>query len=183
MKEVSCSSSTYLHLSHWDETDGETPPQHIEEIACDELLNAAHASDAVLRQLQANDNRLAKDIAQWKEAVAERWDAIHVVSKDDSVLYGAETGKKYTMRYVIDEAGLNDAVGLELVSITKDENGNDRIYNVRPFKVVKQEGNQYTFEATFEPDVAGSFKSCVRMFPKNENLPHRQDFCYVKWLD
>ena len=134
-------------------------------------------------KLQANDNRLAKDIAQWKEAVAERWDAIHVVSKDDSVLYGAETGKKYTMRYVIDEAGLNDAVGLELVSITKDENGNDRIYNVRPFKVVKQEGNQYTFEATFEPDVAGSFKSCVRMFPKNENLPHRQDFCYVKWLD
>lgn len=134
-------------------------------------------------KLQANDNRLAKDIAQWKEAVAERWDAIHVVSKDDSVLYGAETGKKYTMRYVIDEAGLNDAVGLELVSITKDENGNDRIFNVRPFKVVAQEGNQYTFEATFEPDVAGSFKSCVRMFPKNENLPHRQDFCYVKWLD
>ena len=43
--------ATYLHLSHWDETDGETPPQHIEEIACDELLNAAHASDAVLRQL------------------------------------------------------------------------------------------------------------------------------------
>ena len=134
-------------------------------------------------KLQANDNRLAKDIAQWKEAVAERWDSIHVVSKDDSVLYGAETGKKYTMRYVIDEAGLNDAVGLELVSITKDENGNDRIFNMRPFKVVKQEGNQYTFEATFEPDVAGSFKSCVRMFPKNENLPHRQDFCYVKWLD
>ena len=134
-------------------------------------------------KLQANDNRLAKDIAQWKETVAERWDAIHVVSKDDSVLYGAETGKKYTMRYVIDEAGLNDAIGLELVSITKDENGNDRIFNVRPFKVVAQEGNQYTFEATFEPDVAGLFKSCVRMFPKNENLPHRQDFCYVKWLD
>ena len=43
--------ATYLHLSHWDKTDGETPPQHIEEIACDELLNAAHASDAVLRQL------------------------------------------------------------------------------------------------------------------------------------
>ena len=67
--------------------------------------------------------------------------------------------------------------------IVKDENGNDRVFNVRPFKVVAQEGNQYTFEATFEPDVAGSFKSCVRMFPKNENLPHRQDFCYVKWLD
>ena len=43
--------STYLELSHWSEIDGETPPTHIAEIACDELQNAANASDAVLRQL------------------------------------------------------------------------------------------------------------------------------------
>lgn len=43
--------STYLELSHWNEIDGETPPVHIAEIACDELQNAANASDAVLRQL------------------------------------------------------------------------------------------------------------------------------------
>lgn len=43
--------STYLELSHWSEIDGETPPAHIAEIACDELQNAANASDAVLRQL------------------------------------------------------------------------------------------------------------------------------------
>lgn len=43
--------STYLQLSHWSEIDGDTPPVHIAEIACDELQNAANASDAVLRQL------------------------------------------------------------------------------------------------------------------------------------
>lgn len=43
--------STYLQLSHWNEIDGDTPPAHIAEIACDELQNAANASDAVLRQL------------------------------------------------------------------------------------------------------------------------------------
>lgn len=43
--------STYLQLSHWSEIDGETPPAHIAEIACDELQNASNASDAVLRQL------------------------------------------------------------------------------------------------------------------------------------
>ncbi len=42
---------TYLELSHWSEIDGDTPPAHIAEIACDELQNAANASDAVLRQL------------------------------------------------------------------------------------------------------------------------------------
>ena len=41
----------YLELSHWDQIDGETPPEHIQEVACDELQNAANASDAILRQL------------------------------------------------------------------------------------------------------------------------------------
>lgn len=137
------------------------------------------------KKLQEHDYRLAKDIALWKEIVAERWDEIHVVSKDTSLLdTGGETGKKYTMRYVIDEQGLDDAVGLELVSLKSNTSQDDHeVYSVRPFKVKGHEGNLYTFEAVIEPDVAGAFRSCVRMYPKNVNLPHRQDFCYVKWLD
>ena len=137
------------------------------------------------KKLQENDYRLAKEIALWKETVAERWDEIHVVSKDTSLLdTGGETGKKYTMQYVIDEQGLDDAVGLELVSLKSNTSQDDHeVYSVRPFKVKGHEGNLYTFEAVIEPDVAGAFRSCVRMYPKNVNLPHRQDFCYVKWLD
>ncbi len=137
------------------------------------------------KKLQENDYRFAKDIALWKETVAERWDEIHVVSKDTSLLdTGGETGKKYTMQYVIDEQGLDDAVGLELVSLKSNTSTDDHeVYSVRPFKVKGHEGNLYTFEAVIEPDVAGAFRSCVRMYPKNVNLPHRQDFCYVKWLD
>ena len=138
---------------------------------------------ANFKKLSADNNRLAKELASWKETVAQRWDSIRVVSKDDSVLYGAETGKKYTLRYVIDEQGLNDAIGLELISIKTDKNGEEHIFSKREFEVVAHEGNNYTFEATFEPDVAGTFKSCVRMYPKNENLVYREDFCYVKWLD
>ena len=138
---------------------------------------------ANFKKLSANNNKLAKELAAWKETVAQRWDSIRVVSKDDSVLYGAETGKKYTLRYVIDEQGLNDAVGLELISIKIDKNGEEHIFSKREFTMVGREGNNYTFEATFEPNVAGAFKSCVRMYPKNENLVYREDFCYVKWLD
>ena len=138
---------------------------------------------ANFKKLSANNNKLAKELAAWKETVAQRWDSIRVVSKDDSVLYGAETGKKYTLRYVIDEQGLNDAVGLELISIKTDKNGEEHIFSKREFTMVGRDGNNYTFEATFEPNVAGAFKSCVRMYPKNENLVYREDFCYVKWLD
>ena len=128
-------------------------------------------------------NRLAKDIAQWKETVAERWDSISIVSKEGTMpSTGMETGVEYKIRVVIDEQGLNDAVGLEFVSITTDKNGEERISNVFPFKMVGHEGNLYTFEAIIEASEAGTYKTGIRMYPKNENLPHRQDFCYVRWI-
>lgn len=159
-------------------------PHYTMKRQLDDYYDKFYSKEAAnFKKLAANNNRLAKELAAWKETVAERWDAIRVVSKDDSALSAAETGKEYTLRYVIDEQGLNDAVGLELVSIKTDKNGEEHIFSKREFKMVGREGNNYTFEATFEPDVAGVFKSCVRMYPKNENLVHREDFCYVKWLD
>ena len=135
-------------------------------------------------KLSADNNKLAKEIAQWKEAVAERWDAINVVSSTwDIPSTGAMTGVDYTVQYVIDEQGLDDAVGLEIVSVYTDENGEERIASVRPLSVVGHTGNHYTFEGKIELSNAGNFKSAVRMYPKNINLPHRQDFCYVKWFE
>ena len=159
-------------------------PHYTMKRQLDDYYDKFYTKEAAnFKKLAANNNRLAKELAAWKETVAQRWDSIRVVSKDDSMLYSAETGKKYTLRYVIDEQGLNDAIGLELVSIKTGKDGEEHIFSKREFKVVAHEGNNYTFEATFEPDVAGSFKSCVRMYPKNENLVYREDFCYVKWLD
>lgn len=159
-------------------------PHYTMKRQLDDYFDKFYIKEAAnFKKLSANNNKLAKELAAWKETVAQRWDSIRVVSKDDSVLYGAETGKKYTLRYVIDEQGLNDAVGLELISIKTDKNGEEHIFSKREFTMVGREDNNYTFEATFEPNVAGAFKSCVRMYPKNENLVYREDFCYVKWLD
>ena len=83
---------------------------------------------------------------------------------------------------MVDEAGLDDAIGVELVTLTTDKDGQDHVYHVDPFRLVERVGNKYTFAALHSIDNAGSFKVCYRIYPKNENLPHRQDFCYVKWF-
>ncbi len=135
--------------------------------------------------LAANNYAKAKEIAAWKEEVAAKWDSIEVVSyeKAEDIVNGSiESGKEYNIKIVVDEKGLNDAIGIELVTTTVDANGKQRIYRVEPFQVVKKEGNLYTFEAKHELENAGSFKVAYRMFPKNDALPHRQDFCYVRWF-
>ena len=134
-------------------------------------------------KLAAHDNKLAKDIALWKETVAERWDGIHVVSKNVDALEEVVTGKKTRISYTIDEQGLDNAVGLELVVLNAAPESDVSVHKVIPFKLVRTEGNLYTFEVEFEPDEAGAYKCAVRMYPKNDLLPHRQDFAYVKWLD
>ena len=135
------------------------------------------------KELVADNYAKAKEIALWKENVAARWDAIHVVDKDETALLDVATGKPVTLSYTIDEQGLNDAIGLELVTLSSHSEDDLQIHKVYPFEMVKQEGNLFTFKVTFEADEAGSYKCAVRMYPKNALLPHRQDFCYVKWLD
>ena len=132
--------------------------------------------------MRKDNDKLAKDIAAWKESVAERWDSIYVVSKNEDALQDLSTGHKVKVSYTIDEQGLNNAIGLELVFLNNAPIDDVNIHKVIPFKLVKTEGNNYTFEATFEASEAGAYKWAVRMFPKNDLLPHRQDFAYVKWI-
>ena len=135
--------------------------------------------------LAANDNAKAKEIAAWKEDVVAKWDSIEIVSCDkvEELKNGdIESGKEYTITYVIDEKGLNDAVGLELVTTYTTADGKQHVYPVEPFSVVKKEGDLYTFQVKHSLSNAGSFKVSYRMFPKNPELPHRQDFCYVRWF-
>ncbi len=136
-----------------------------------------------LKALRANDNRLAKELAAWKETVANRWDSIRVVDKDTSIhSLGIDTGKEYYFKYVIDEAGLDDAVGVEIV-VVGHRDGEDHVIAVHPLNVTARNGNNYTFEANFNFAEAGTLKIGARMYPKNDLLPHRQDFAYVRWLE
>ena len=160
-------------------------PHYTMKRQLDDYYSKFYCKEAArFKKLSADNNKLAKDIAQWKEAVAERWDAINVVSSNwDIPATGAMTGVEYTVKFVVNEQGLDDAIGMEIVSVNTDDNGEERIFSVRPLEVVGKEGNNYTFEGKLELSNAGNYKTAVRMFPKNANLPHRQDFCYVKWFE
>lgn len=135
--------------------------------------------------LSADNNKKAKEIAAWKESVAERWDSIQVVStnRSENLKNGTVvSGQEFSVTHVVDEQGLDDAIGIELVVISSDNNGTDTVLEKFPMEVVKHEGNLYTFQLTTSIDLAGSFKVAYRMYPKSKDLPCRQDFAYVRWF-
>ena len=132
--------------------------------------------------LMADHYKVAKEIAAWKENIVEHWDEIEVVYKSEN-LQNLNVGDKVQIQVELDTHGLNDkGIGVELVAIRTSTHNNDKLYEVEPLKLVKSEGSHLFFENVYQLDYAGGMKFGLRMYPQNELLPHRMDFCYVRWI-
>ena len=152
----------------------------------DDYFDRFYNKEAKRHALLAADNyKLAKEIAAWKENMVAHWDEIEVrkVDMPEAMLQNPNVGDKYKIAVELDTKSLNDkSLGVELVAIRTSLHNNDKLYEVEPLKLVKSEGSVLRFETTYQLDYAGGMKFALRMYPQHELLPHRMDFCYVRWL-
>lgn len=135
--------------------------------------------------LRADNFEKTKSLVQWKENMIAHWDTIQVVSVSipDKVEHAPQAGELYKIDVELDVKGLNDkGIGVELVTVKIDKNNEQRLCGVEEMKLVKADGSHLFYTANYQLDYSGAFKYAFRMFPKNEELPHRQDFCYVRWF-
>ena len=135
--------------------------------------------------LAANNYELAKQIVAWKENIVNHWDEITVVSSniEEVLAAGPMVGENYKLEVILDTKGLADkGIGVELVVTRSSLHNNDKLYHVQEFDIKKAVGSILHFETTYKANYAGALKFGLRMFPKNDLLPHRMDFCYVRWL-
>lgn len=133
--------------------------------------------------LKAHDFAKAREIVAWKEEVAGKWDQIEVLSVNfnDAEFSSPHTGTPLDVTCRIDTKGLGDSIGVELV-IYKESNGESKYVDRIPLKIVKRDGNIFTYQLKDRMREAGVFNFSLRMYPCNKELPHRQDFAYVRWF-
>jgi len=135
--------------------------------------------------LQAKNFEKAKEIAAWKEKVSSAWDSIEIldVFTSENFHQVVESGCEYSGSVLIDvkDPELVNSIGVEFIS-TNLVGGVDKLFKVREMKLTNIEGTKLTFTLKDKVDNGGSFKCAFRMFPKNADLPHRQDFCFVRWF-
>jgi len=48
--------------------------------------------------------------------------------------------------------------------------------------LVSVNGKKARYAVDIPPFQAGSYNYAFRIYPKHELMPHRQDFCLVKWV-
>jgi phosphorylase/glycogen(starch) synthase len=129
--------------------------------------------------------REAREIAAWKRKVSAAWDNVKVlntqrVELDSEAIF---VDKKYLYEVTLDVANLSaEDLGVELVVAKQIEAGESvNVVATKALEVKSINGSEVTFAIDYTPTRTGSFDVALRVYPKNERLPHRMDFALVKW--
>ena len=128
---------------------------------------------------------LAREIAAWKRKVSAAWDKVRVLGTQQADM-GKQpfvVGGKYRFEATLDIDGLKpEDIGVELLLASQIEKGHDvKIAGKFELQVVSTEGSKVVYAVEAPMERTGSYDIALRVFPKNENLPHRMDFALVKW--
>ena len=134
-------------------------------------------------KLMANNYAVAKELAAWKENVAQKWNDINVVDIQisDSMRTSASCGEDIEATVVLNTVGLGRSIGVDLVTHIQEDN-QYKFHKCFTLEIVKEDGIFVTYHIKTKLKNPGSFRYSFRVFPTNENMAHRQDFAYVKWI-
>jgi alpha-glucan phosphorylase-like protein len=136
-------------------------------------------------RLIASDYKLAREIAKWKLGVSSVWDLIEVknVQITDGITNVLKIGEGYPARVLVDLKGLKpEDVGVEMVITENGKDSAPKLIECLQFEIESVEGTQVTYKLELQLMNAGAFGYAIRMYPKNKELPHRQDFNILKWI-
>jgi len=133
----------------------------------------------------AGDFALARELAFWKKKMRSEWPLIEVRSytKPDSSRINLSLGNEYHSEVELSIGDLSpDDIGVEIVMAEQDKNKKTVIKKSFEFKPLSFENGIAKYVCDMLPDNAGVYTVAGRIYAKNPNLAHRQDFDLVKWL-
>ena len=133
----------------------------------------------------AKEFAMAKEIAQWKDKMRGGWHNIEVVSASnvDNVSGALLLNNEYKAEISLRVGDIDPQdLGIELLLAEPNKKGKLCIKEVFEYKLKACTDGVATYKCKIVPDKTGAYQSALRMYAKNKQLPHRQDFELVRWL-
>ncbi len=135
--------------------------------------------------LQADGFKQVRQLVQWKQRMAHRWDRIEVVEKAafDTDNYALKVGDAFRSRIKLRLDGIPaEEVGLELLLFKRLDEDRLELRFTKPFELMENSNGTALFECEADPQMSGVFEYGFRLFPQHPHVPHKQDFALVRWL-
>ena len=137
------------------------------------------------KKVKADNFKMAREMAAWKYKISSIWNTIEVksIEMDDGITNIMKIGKEYPVKVLLDLKGLScSEIGLELVITENDNKEPARVIETVELLGENGEGTVCCYKHNLHPNQPGTFNYGFRMYAKNENLAHRQDFRFVRWI-
>ncbi len=138
------------------------------------------------KYLVANNFEKAKELAEWKQRMRDEWDNIEVLNytferSGDNVY---RSGHDYRAEIALDVKNIpKENVGVEFIITHMGKYGEHEFVASEEFKLVSCKTGKCLYRANLVPEKAGSFFYGIRIYPKHKDLPHKQDFYLLRWID
>jgi glucan phosphorylase len=133
-----------------------------------------------------NNFEKAKELAAWKTTMREEWDNIEVLNysfeKAGENVY--RSGHDYRAEIALDVKKIpKENVGVEFIVTHMGKRGEHEFVASEEFKLISCKSGKCLYRASLVPEKAGSFFYGIRIYPKHKDLPHKQDFYLLRWID
>jgi phosphorylase/glycogen(starch) synthase len=138
------------------------------------------------KYLTANDFEKAKAIASWKKTMKDEWDNIEVLNYNferppENVYH---SGHDYHAEIALDIKKIpKDNVGVEFVFTHLNKQSEYEFVDSQEFKLISSKNGKCLYRANLVPEKAGTFFYGIRIYPRHKDLPHKQDFYLLRWID
>ncbi|GAG43760.1 unnamed protein product, partial [marine sediment metagenome] len=135
--------------------------------------------------MRKNDFGLAKKLALWKIKISNNWDNVNVVSVNipDIVKDTFQLGGKCPIEIILNLKKLSPSnIGVEFIISDIQNMENKKLVYKKEFDLDRVENGNAVYKAEITLTKPGLYEYGFRIFPKHKDLPHRQDFRYIKWI-
>ena len=138
------------------------------------------------KYLIENNFEKAKEIASWKKTMRDEWDNIEVLNysfeKAGDNIY--RSGHDYRAEIALDVKNIpKENVGVEFIVTHMSKKGEHEFVASEEFRLINCKNGKCFYRASLVPEKAGSFFYGIRIYPKHKDLPHKQDFYLLRWID
>ncbi len=137
-------------------------------------------------RLISDNFSLARELAAWKTEMIKKWDDIEVLqykfqNMNEKVFHSGHTYVNEILLNIKDIPPEN--VGVEFVVTKLLKTGEHEFVKSKEFELLSLRKGKAVYRLEMIPEKAGAFFYGVRIYAKHAELPHRQDFCLIRWVD
>jgi glucan phosphorylase len=137
------------------------------------------------RQMKADNFNMAREIDEWKTRIRDGWHHLEVkrIAVPDPAKRTLALGDEFVAELELKLNGIKATdLGIDILFGQKEMDNVKKIMHKEEMKLVESPNGIAKFTCKIPMEKVGVYHYAFRLYPRNKNLPHRQDFNLIKWL-